>query len=287
MDEFTKHIFEYEFKCNEVLERIDYIDNDTAFKLMKTHFPKYDKYSSIYSLISDYSKQVKEDTNSCFAIPMSFLRQHSGLHSAPNSKRIYYDLIDSFINTQGHMILIGIDYNKYDQIRNSLNKAVDFAVCVERSYFNFSKETIICIDYKPRDKNQRIFIIMNKNRSLTAKIEWYEIDHDTLFAQSFSRSIEIPKDISDKVMNLLRNGLPLEPYNHSDWICDDRWCGNGVFRITLSSKEMDPPCNNEWFLSDHVYFDRGKDPDLTELAELMDYLYKNMTEPERKLFPYK
>ena len=286
MNEFSKHILDYEFRCNEVLERIEYIDDYTAFKLMQKYFPKYDKYSSIYSLISDYSEQVKEDTNSCFALPMSFMKQHLVLNSVQDSKKLYYDLIDSLINTQGHKLLIGIDYNKYDEIIDSFIKAVDFAVCVEKTYFNYSEEAVINIDYKPRDDNQRIFIVKNNN-GLTAMIEWCEIDYDYLFAQNISRSIEIPKNISDKVMELLRHGLPLEPYGHLAWICDDRWCGNDIFRITLSTKEMDPPCNSEWYLSDHVYFDKGKKPDKKELADMMDYLYENMTEQERKMFPYK
>ena len=283
MNSISKHLAEHKGKCIDAFQRIEFIDEYTALKMMKDYFPKYNKYSNVYLMIRDYSDYVNDKACACFALPMSSLKQH--LCPDDGSKRFYYDLIEVFADTKGHKILIGINYEHYEEILESFEKAVDFAVSVETSFFCYSEESLIDIDYKPKDKNQRIFIVKN-NEILNAKIVWCEIDYDNLTAKSLSRTIDISKDISDKIICLLHNGLPLEPYKHRDWICDDRWFGKGIFRIILHTTEMIPSCDNEWDLSDKIYFEKGKKPEQKELAELIDYLYENMTDSERILFPY-
>ena len=263
-------------------DRIVLVDERLSYEMMNNNFPNYRNCRTQFEFWEGYTKIVTKK-NCDYYVPFSFLIKYSQNEGELAYNYAIIRLIDYLtdINTP---VFIGLDFSAYSQFENDIIKVAEYLTRFNELRI-FDEKYIMRIGYRQDFRNTQYVYIVEANDTLSAKVESHIVNIAELHYEMKIHDFQIPKELSQQVIECLNTSF--RKFVLSTMIGeDDRCYMDNAFSIYVPERNLDLP-ERRWGYSPYEYFYAGEKSSFEPFNKLMSFIYDNMTDFERKLFPFK
>lgn len=268
-------------------DRIQLVNERLAYEMMKRNYPNYKNSRSEFDFWKEYS-EVAEKDNVDYYVPFSFLMKYSENEGELKYNYALIRLVDYLTDIE-QTVYLGLDFSYLTRFEADLIKTAEFLTrrsnLIQSIMEIFKQSYIMSITYRKDFRNDKIVLISRENEQLKVKVLNEITSIADLRCELAVNEFLIPHELSQQVIDCLNSSFRNFVLNTTIGE-DDRCYMDNAFSIYVSEENLSLP-EKEWGYSPYEYFYSGEKSAFSPFNKLMSFIYDNINDHERELFPFK